>query len=353
MNIPAASAENVPIGITMGCPAGIGPEIIVKFLHDPAAACLPVAPVVIGDHRVLFATADALGLPLPIRSWQPGQIPQPGCLNLLAVSKLDPATVRCGEPNLHTGRAMAAYIDSAITLCRDGLLGAMVTGPISKAALQAAGYQFPGHTEMLAARTGASRVAMLLTGPRLRVVPLTTHCALEQVAGLITREDIVDLVHLVDHALQQDFALDRPRIAVAALNPHAGEGGLFGTQERDIIAPAVATCLAAGIRISGPHPPDTVFYQATAGRFDVVICMYHDQGLIPFKLIHFADGVNCTLGLPIIRTSVDHGTAYDIAGRGVADPHSLACAVNLAACCATNRRNRLHAGTTPSKRDRS
>ena len=335
-----------PIGITMGCPVGIGPEIIISSWQT-CGRTLAMPPVVIGDKAVLAATARQLGRHVPITDWQPGSPPLPDVLNVLAASRLDPHMLRAGEPNRATGLAMGGYIDTAVSLCSEGLLDAITTGPISKAALNLAGYHFPGHTEMLAARTGAGRVAMMLTGSRLRVVLVTIHRALADVVPAITVEAIVELIRLTDRALRTDFGLTAPRIAVAGLNPHGGEGGMFGREEIDIIAPAVHHCLRLGINADGPHPPDTVFHRAASGRFEVVVCMYHDQGLIPFKLLHFHDGVNVTLGLPFIRTSVDHGTAYDIAGRGVADCRSLEQAVALAADLAENRRRSRDGAAAP------
>ena len=212
----------------------------------------------------------------------------------------------------------------------------MVTCPISKLSLREAGYPYPGHTEMLAALTGAPRVRMMMAGDRLRVVLVTIHEPLGRVSGLLSTDTVRDCIEMTADSLRHDFGLRCPRIAVAALNPHAGEGGLFGDEEGRIIQPAVVASADCG-EVSGPWPPDTVFHQAAAGRYDAVIAMYHDQGLIPFKLLHFQDGVNVTLGLPIVRTSVDHGTAYDIAGQGKADPSSLAAAVRLARTIVANR----------------
>jgi 4-hydroxythreonine-4-phosphate dehydrogenase len=213
-----------------------------------------------------------------------------------------------------------------------------VTCPISKASLNQAGYSFPGHTEMLAALTGSTRYVMMMAGSRLRVTLATIHCPLSSVPLSLKRTDLADLIRLTHAALCGDFGIAVPRIAVAALNPHAGESGLFGREEETIIRPAIEDMQAQGVEVQGPFPPDTIFHKAAEGHYDVVICMYHDQGLIPFKLLHFKDGVNVTLGLPIVRTSVDHGTAYDIAGKGVADPASLAAAVEMADLIATNRK---------------
>jgi len=335
------SPQMPPIAITMGCPAGIGPEIIVKYHASLSQAKRPLVPVVVGDSAVLRQTADYLGLPVDIKVWQPGMTPESGCLNVMDVSKLDPGSFAPGHPTVTTGKAMAAYIEQAAGLCLDGYASAMTTCPIAKTVLNQAGDDFPGHTEFLAQLTGADAVAMMMAGSRLRVVLATIHCSISRVPSLLDSSRLFALITLTEHALRTDFSIAAPRIAVAGLNPHAGEDSLFGSEERELIAPAVEQAAASGIDASGPYPPDTVFYRAASGRFDAVICMYHDQGLIPFKLLHFEDGVNVTLGLPIIRTSVDHGTAYDIAGTGTAQYSSLKAAVEMAADFAANRRHRI------------
>ena len=264
---------------------------------------------------------------------------RPGSLDLWPVSRLRASENRWGVPSAETGKAMMAYVERAAALSLSGDIDAMVTCPINKKAMQQAGIDFPGHTEFLAEKTGASKIGMMLAGDRLRVVLVTIHVPLRSVPERLTTQAIGDIIVLADQALKERFGLKRPRLGVAGLNPHAGEEGLFGDEEARIIVPAVSKALAAGIDITGPHPPDTVFYHAVSGGFDAVICMYHDQGLIPFKMVHFKDGVNTTLGLPIIRTSVDHGTAYDIAGTGKADPGSLLAAIGMAADQARNQRH--------------
>ena len=241
-----------------------------------------------------------------------------------------------GQPDLVTGRVMGQYIIDAVSLIGARHCSALVTCPISKKSLQQAGYSYPGHTEMLAALTDTRQVRMMMAGPSLKVVLVTIHEPLRRVCELLTRQEIGNCIKMTRIALQQDFAIANPRIAVAGLNPHSGEDSLFGDEEARIIAPAVAENSVQG-DVSGPWPPDTVFYKAAAGQFDAVIAMYHDQGLIPFKLLHFHDGVNVTLGLPLVRTSVDHGTAYDIAGRNLADPTSLLAALTMAQTIAANR----------------
>jgi len=244
-----------------------------------------------------------------------------------------------GKPDIRTGKAMAGYIEEGVRLVQDGTLSAMVTCPITKSALKLAGYDYPGHTEMLAHLIGSRQHLMIMAGKRLNVALVTIHEPISRIAGLLTVEKVTECIRLTAQALRNDFGLDKPRIAVAALNPHAGEQGMFGEEEVTVISPAVAACSSEG-SISGPWPPDTVFHRALAGDFDAVIAMYHDQGLIPFKLVHFSDGVNVTLGLPIVRTSVDHGTAYDIAGQGRADCSSLRAAFELAAEIAYNRKSK-------------
>jgi len=329
------------IGITMGCPVGVGPEIVLRFL----AGSTPLAftPVVLGDLGVLQRTAKILGLTMPVTAWQPGAPAQPGMVNVYPLSDLG-IGLRWGQPDAETGRAMARYIEEAVRLIQTGGLAAMVTCPIAKSSLKVAGYNYPGHTEMLAALCGATDYAMMMAGGSLRVTLVTIHQALVQAAANLSQAAVERLIAITHRALREDFGLAAPRIAVAGLNPHAGEGGLFGHEEEEVIVPAVRAAAARGWRVGGPLPPDTVFYRASQGHYDAVVAMYHDQGLIPFKLLHFRDGVNVTLGLPIVRTSVDHGTAYDIAGQGIADPASLAAAFDLAAAIVENRRQLAKAG---------
>ncbi len=332
----------LPIAVTMGCPASIGPEIILKYhLSDRAGLHAPI--VVIGDLGVLEKCRHSLALDLPLRSWSPGTQIDNTAVNVFEESAIAADRFTFGRPTPETSRAMAAYVERAITLSLNNQISALVTCAISKLSLKQAGYDFPGHTELLASRTGTKRVAMMLAGSTLRVVPATIHCPLSKVISLLNCEDLTELIELVADRLQKDFGIDVPRIGVAGLNPHAGEAGLFGHEERDIIAPAVAEAqkrLQQTAEVIGPCPPDTIFYKARGGGFDAVVAMYHDQGLIPFKLLHFDDGVNVTLGLPIIRTSVDHGTAYDIAGQGIARISSLISAIALAQTMADHRAGR-------------
>ena len=328
---------SVPLAISMGCPVGIGPEIICRWFADRPDG---PPPVVIGDRDWLARVAAGLGLDLKVRSWNPAVSPSPGTIPVLETgAKLDPATLEWGHPTAGTGRAMVEYLRAAVHCIRVGTLSGLVTCPIAKIALREAGFPWPGHTEMLAEWTGAGRFRMMMSGDRLRVVLVTIHESLARVPGLLAIDNILDCLRMTGDALARDFGLDRPRIGVAGLNPHAGESGMFGDEEKRLIGPAIERYDGPGTA-SGPWPPDTVFYRAVQGGFDAVVAMYHDQGLIPFKLIHFRDGVNVTLGLDLVRTSVDHGTGYDIAGQGVADPASLAAAIDTAAQIVHNRQRR-------------
>ncbi|MDH3348459.1 MAG: 4-hydroxythreonine-4-phosphate dehydrogenase PdxA [Desulfobulbaceae bacterium] len=325
------------IGITMGCPVGIGPEIILKFFTFHSSES-PYQPVVLGDVNVLRRTADQIGLQASFEEWTPGSVSESSVIPVYNLSDLSPDELSWGHPTIATGKAMARYIEEGARMALDGELEAIVTCPITKSALKAAGYSYPGHTEMLGNLTKTSDFGMMMAGNKLKTVLVTIHEPLSKVPGLLTRQKIVDTITMTVNSLVRDFGIQKPRVAVAGLNPHGGEDGMFGEEEFEIIGPGVVQCSDLG-EIVGPLPPDTVFFKAVNGGYDAVVAMYHDQGLIPFKLIHFKDGVNVTLGLPIVRTSVDHGTAYDIAGKGVADYASLAAAWDLAGVIAFNRMN--------------
>lgn len=332
----------ITIGITMGCPAGIGPEIILRSFQEGGVDS-DLFPVILGDSGILRFYGKILGLPAPCIPWHPGDKPtDPGCIPVVELSDLPPGAIRPGTPDQNTGRAMARYISQGVELVSQGALDGLTTCPISKGALNDAGFHYPGHTEMLAHLTATREFTMMMAGPRLKVTLATIHCPLREVADALNLTDLTRLITLTDQALRDDFAINHPRLAVAGLNPHAGEDQLFGSEEAMIISPAVQACRDLGVDVSGPYPPDTVFHRAVAGDFDAVVAMYHDQGLIPFKLLHFSDGVNVTLGLPLVRTSVDHGTAYDIAGKGLANPQSLQEAVKMAAVICRNRKTHRH-----------
>jgi 4-hydroxythreonine-4-phosphate dehydrogenase len=330
----ALNPKAPPVAITMGCPVGIGPEIVLRYFSDPIRHRVPA--IVVGDLGALRAVARQLSIEANLQPWAPGQAITGEVVPVWPASALEAATLEWGKPDRTSSLAMTGYIEQAVDLIVQGHCSALVTCPIAKTGLKMAGLPFPGHTEMLAHLTKAPRFRMMMAGPRLRVVLVTIHRSLASVSGALTEGELFDCIRMTQQALQRDFGLERPRVAVAGLNPHAGEEGLFGDEEERLIRPALARAAQFG-RVSGPWPPDTVFYKALAGGFDAVVAMYHDQGLIPFKLVHFEDGVNVTLGLPIVRTSVDHGTAYDIAGKGLASPASLTAAVDMAASIVANR----------------
>ncbi|WP_300464227.1 4-hydroxythreonine-4-phosphate dehydrogenase PdxA [Desulfobacula sp.] len=328
------------VGITMGDPVGIGPEVLVKALTDPQLYDV-CKPLIIGDAHIIKQALSLLPVTPPIHIIEdPAQGHyQFRTLDIMDISHLDINAAALSGPTIETGTAMQDYIITGIDLALTNRISGLVTCPITKTAMKLAGSQFHGHTELLAHRTNAKEYAMMLTGDRLKVILVTIHIPLSQVSAHLTREGILKKIRLAHTALKERFNIKTPGIAVAGLNPHSGEDAMFGNEEQDIIAPAVRMAKMEGIMVDGPRPPDTVFYQAVKGKYDAVICMYHDQGLIPFKLIHFKDGVNTTLGLPIIRTSVDHGTAYDIAWKGIADPSSLIEAIRMAAFQAHNKKD--------------
>ena len=316
----------------MGDPSGIGPEIVAATLADPAVASR-ARPLVLGDRAALERGIAVAEVSLSIESLRgslPPAEPRPGVLYLQEISHLTPADMQYGRPSAGGGDASFRYICEAARLCLSGAAQAMATAPINKESMNGAGHHYPGHTELLAELCGVQEVVMMLAGDRLRVTLVTIHEALCRVPALVSRERVLATIRITHDALSRWFC-PKPRLAVLALNPHCGEGGLFGNEEALAIAPAVAAARAAGIDAVGPLSADTLFHFAAAGGWDAVVCMYHDQGLIPLKLLHFDDGVNVTLGLPIIRTSVDHGTAYDLAGTGRASTASMKAALFLAA----------------------
>jgi 4-hydroxythreonine-4-phosphate dehydrogenase len=316
-----------PIAITMGDAAGIGPEITLKLM---ASDNLPVRPIVIGDSGLLKAQAAQLGLALDVREIA---APEDAARRPHSIDVIAPAEplgdITLGRLSAAAGQAAFAYIRCAIDLAAAGRIAGLVTAPINKEALALAGVPYPGHTEMLADFSGAERIAMMLANDGLRVVLVTIHLALRDAIERITIENELDAIRLANEGARS-YGIEHPRVAVAGLNPHAGEGGLFGREEIDIIAPAIERARELGIDATGPWPGDTVFMQARQGRFDVVVAQYHDQGLIPVKYLGLEEGVNVTLGLPFVRTSPDHGTAFDIAGQGIADAASMFAALTHA-----------------------
>lgn len=319
------------LGITMGDPAGIGPEVIVKALarEEIRQRCVPI---VIGDPKVMEEARSLSPNAPPIRVVEdvPGHHPREEIMVLPSTSE-DLSGIRWGEMDPRCGRAQVDFIRRAVELAVGKRIHAVVTGPIHKEGLRWARVPYPGHTEMLADWTGAREFAMMLAGEHLRVVPVTLHMGLAEAISALSVEGILRVVRLTHRSLKEWFGVHEPRLGVAGLNPHAGEGGLFGKEEVDIIGPSVERSREEGILAEGPFSPDAVFRMAVDGRFDAVVAMYHDQGLIPLKLLDRDNAVNITLGLPIIRTSVDHGTAYDLAGRGEASEGSMVAAICLAA----------------------
>jgi len=317
-----------PLLLTMGDAAGIGPEVIAQaWAQEPARDA-----VVVGDPGVMRRAVRACRLELPVAVLDtPDEAVPPGALAVWRPPSL-PAldAVRWGCLDARAGAAAALCIEAAVAAIQAGQGRGMVTAPIHKEALHAAGVAFPGHTEMLQALAAAPAVRMMLVNRELRVVLVTVHQSLRTACDAVTREAVLTTLRLLHPALQTWFGVGQPRIAVAGLNPHAGEGGLFGDEEQREIAPAIAEAQAWGWQVSGPHAPDTVFMRAREGHHDAVVAMTHDQGLIPIKYMGLDEGVNLTLGLPWVRTSPDHGTAFDLAGTGRADPRSFRAAWSLA-----------------------
>ncbi|HYG81849.1 MAG TPA: 4-hydroxythreonine-4-phosphate dehydrogenase PdxA [Pyrinomonadaceae bacterium] len=319
------------VGITMGDPAGIGPEVVLKAVAEDEVrrACVPV---IIGDAQLLAHTARTLDLQcgydiVRFDEQLPGDIREPVIFHLDNVS----GHVEPGIESGTAGKAAAGYIEAAVRLCAAGSVDAIATAPINKRALFLGGYSFPGHTEFLAQLTGTEEYAMAFVASNLRVVLISTHVPLAEAIRMVERDRIVRVARLTDRELRR-WGIERPRIAVAALNPHGAEGGLFGVEEASEIMPAVEECQRAdGMDVSGPFSADTVFLRASRGEFDAVVACYHDQAMIPVKCLSFGEAVNVTLGLPFIRTSVDHGTAFDIAGKGLAEHSSMMAAITLAA----------------------
>jgi 4-hydroxythreonine-4-phosphate dehydrogenase len=333
----AFSNELPLIGITMGDPSGVGPEIILKALCDARIYGI-CRPVVLGDPEALSAGTRACpGMTIHFVEKPHETQGLAGRIDLVPVSRLKRNDVMPAKPTARGGKAMVDYILKAVRMAQDGELAAIVTCPISKTLMHEAGYHFEGHTQLISQMTGTRDYVMMLAGKRLRVALVTTHCPLKEVSARLDIGKIYRTILITFHSLRKDFGISVPRLAVAALNPHAGESGLFGSEEREIIEPAMRRAQREGCTVEGPFPADTLFHRACSGLFDAVVAMYHDQGLIPLKLLHFSDAVNVTLGLPVIRTSVDHGTAYDIAGKGVADPSSLRAAIKMAVMMAKNR----------------
>ncbi len=322
------------IAITLGDVAGIGPEVVVKALASPDV-WTTCRPLVIGDARAL--TEARLGIPIPplcVVTQPDAATFDAGTLTLLDLRNLDPAAAPVGQISTEAGRAAVEYVLKATELAMAGVVDAVATAPLNKEAMHRAGFDYIGHTEILADVTHTPRCTTMLATPGLRVTHVTRHIPFRSIAEHLTVAGVLDTI-VITHAGMQTLGFPRPRLAVAGLNPHNGDNGLLGREELDIIAPAVAAAQTQGIDARGPIPADSVFFQALRGDYDVVVCMYHDQGHIAVKTHGFEQSITITLGLPLIRTSADHGTAFDIAGRGIAHPDSMRAAILEAAAMAT------------------
>jgi 4-hydroxythreonine-4-phosphate dehydrogenase len=334
-----------PLAIALGDPAGIGPELIAEaWVRREAERLMPFFAS--GGAYVLVAAARRRGLDVPVIAIKSPTEAEAAFSRGLPVLGTHDAEYRPGEPDEQGARFAIASLADAATRTVAGEAGAIVTGPIAKSHLARFGFTQPGQTEFVADHSGTPRedAVMMLAGPSLRTVPLTVHTALAQVPGLLTLDLIGRRVRVIAAALARDFGLPRPRIAITGLNPHAGEDGRMGTEEQQVIAPAIQQLQAEGLAVTGPHPADALFAAHERGGYDVAVCMYHDQALIPIKTLDFDQGVNVTLGLPIVRTSPDHGTAFAIAGTGKASPGATIAAIRMAGECAARR-----ASTSPAQ----
>src|SRR5690242_18416585 len=323
-----------PLAISLGDPAGIGPEVIAKCWDSRDEYGLPPF-VAIGDPRSLASVWDG-----PIETIDDPRQADAAFDVGLPLFQLNAAHPDApGHPSVAGAHCSLDSLEIAVGLARSGSAAAVVTGPVAKEQLYSIGFQHPGQTEFVAERCGvsASNVVMMLAGPTLRTIPVTTHLPLSEVSRHLTSSLVESRGRAALRGLQRNFGIPEPRLAVSGLNPHAGEGGQLGEEEIEIIAPAIAALAAEGWRVSGPHPADTMFHESARANYDAALCMYHDQALIPIKALHFEDAVNVTLGLPIIRTAPDHGTAFDIAGQDRADPRPMAAALRMAAENAVQR----------------
>lgn len=340
------------IAITLGDPAGIGPEIIAKTLADPETYRI-CSPLVVGESNVM-----RMGIGVASQSLKINVIEEPeeakfihGTIDLIDLKNLDPEKIEMGKPAAMTGAASAQYVIHAADLALAGKVDAIVTAPLNKEAMHMGGYNYPGHTELLAEKSGTSEYAMMLATGSLRVVHATTHIPFREIMDRLTTERVLSTINIA-HDACTSLGIENPRIAVAGLNPHSSDGGIFGDEEERIIKPAIEKALEEGLNVDGPVPADTVFGKAAGGQYDIVVALYHDQGHIPVKLLGMkydgatgkwesVSGVNVTLGLSFIRASVDHGTAYGKAGRreGTANPESLKEAISYAVQMAEARNN--------------
>jgi len=329
-----ATAPSEPLAISLGDPAGIGPEVLAKCWDNRSAFNLPPF-VAIGDPRSVGAVWDG---PIELIT-DPREADSAFDVGLPMIQLAAAEEDVPGHPSVAGAHCSLDSLEIAVGLARSGSASSVVTGPVSKEQLYAIGFAHPGQTEFVAERCGvaSTNVAMMLAGPTLRTIPVTTHVALAEVTGKLNSGLIEARARAVLRGLQRMFGIAEPRLAIAGLNPHSGEGGALGTEEIEIIQPAIVALADEGWRVTGPHPADTMFHASARANYDAALCMYHDQALIPVKALHFEDAVNVTLGLPIIRTAPDHGTAFNIAGQDKADPRPMAAAIRMAAECAAHR----------------
>jgi 4-hydroxythreonine-4-phosphate dehydrogenase len=329
-----ASAPSEPLAISLGDPAGIGPEVLAKCWDNRSSFNLPPF-VAIGDPRSIEAVWDG---PVELIT-DPREADSAFDLGLplIQLSSAEPDVP--GHASVAGAHCSLDSLELAVGLARSGSASGVVTGPVAKEQLYGIGFAHPGQTEFVAERCGvaSANVAMMLAGPTLRTVPVTTHVAVAEVPKRLTSQLIESRARAVLRGLQRNFGIAEPRLAISGLNPHSGEGGALGREEIEMIEPAIATLASEGWRVTGPHPADTLFHASARAHYDAALCMYHDQALIPVKALHFEDAVNVTLGLPIVRTAPDHGTAFDIAGQDRADPRPMAAAIRMAAECAAYR----------------
>jgi 4-hydroxythreonine-4-phosphate dehydrogenase len=329
-----ARAPLTPLAVSLGDPAGIGPEVIAKCWDNRSAFGLPPF-VAIGDPRSVAAVWDG---PIELVD-DPRQADAAFDYGLPVIQLNAPRSDIPGHPSVAGAHTSLDALEMAVGLARSGSAAAVVTGPVAKEQLYAIGFSHPGQTEFVAERCGVApgNVVMMLAGPTLRTVPVTTHLPLSEVPAHLSSALIESRGRAALRGLQRSFGIAEPRLAVSALNPHAGESGQLGREDIDIIEPAIAALAAEGWRVTGPHPADTMFHTRARANYDAALCMYHDQALIPIKALHFEDAVNVTLGLPIVRTAPDHGTAFDIAGQDGADPRPMAAAMRMATEIAAER----------------
>lgn len=312
--------------ITIGDPAGIGPEVAIKGLVKNKM--YRENTLIVGSKDILMYYIDLLNIEIPVNIINEPEEFEKGSINILDTADLSLDDISIGEVSSRAGDAAYQYLERAISLSLENRLDAIITGPLNKEALHKGGHHYDGHTEIFADLTNTKKYTMMLWSDKMSVVHVSTHVALREACNRVKKERVFDCIELAHKAMKQ-MGIEEPKIAVAGLNPHSGESGLFGNEDQEEILPAVVKGQDAGYIVDGPVPPDTVFLKATQGQYDSVVAMYHDQGHIPMKLLAFDSGVNVTLGLPIIRASVDHGTAFDIAGKGIANEESILAALDV------------------------